>query len=240
MPIKVSILILTYNRFRLSSKYIPGIIDNIGDLPAEVLIWDNCSNDGTYDWLYQYAQTDSRVTKVFSHEKNIGMEALNYLAEEASGQYILKVDDDLIVPKKYAQRLVEAYEMLSEPKLAFLAYDIKWGGTTYATRGGMGLYQKDLGKVVDLRLGDKVLVNYRPDMFTLCSMCRLSLKKTFFDLGKHPQGIVYGVDRPMSTIVARAGMWNGFLTGRDLIVHMGHADEPQYRAMKDCALRKQR
>ena len=37
-----------------------------------------------------------------------------------------------------------------------------------------------------------------------------------------------------------SGMWNGFLTGGDLIVHMGHKDEPQYRAMKDQLLRKQR
>lgn len=240
MSVKVSILILTYNRLRFSSKYIPGVIDSIGDISSEVLIWDNGSNDGTYDWLYQYSQIDSRITRLFSNEKNLGMEALNYLAEEASGQYILKVDDDLIVPKRFAQRLVEAYEFLSEPKLAYLAYDIKWGSATYATRGGMGLYQQGLGKAVNLKAGDRVLINYHPETFTLCSMCRLSLKKTFFDLGRHPKGIVYGVDRPVSVAVAKAGMWNGFLTGGDLIVHMGHKDEPQYRAMKDQLLRKQR
>lgn len=236
--IKVSILILTYNRFRLSSKYIPGVLNNIGDISNEVFIWDNCSVDGTYDWLYQYAQTDPRITKVFGHDTNMGLEAVNYLAEEATGQYIIKVDDDLVVPKDFARRLVTAYESLSECKLAYLAYDIKWGSTTYATRGGMGLYAKDDGCVVNLKSGDRVLVNYHPDKFTLCSMCRLSLRKTFFDLGGHPKGVVYGVDRPVSLSVAKANMWNGFLNSRDLVLHMGDADAPRYRQMKDQLLRK--
>lgn len=240
MASKVSVLILTYNRLNLSSKYIPGVIKNIGDIDAEVLIWDNCSNDGTYDWLYNYAQTEPKITKLFSCDQNIGMEALNHLANEASGHYIIKVDDDLIVPSSFAQRLVFAYETLSEPKLAYLAYDIKWGSSTYATRGGMGLYQKDAGKVVELKCGERILVTYHPDRFTLCSMCRLSLRQTFFDLGGHPKGVVYGIDQPVSQSVARAGMWNGFLNSRDLVLHMGCADTPNYRRMKDQALGKLR
>ena len=236
---KVSILILTFNRFNLSSRYIPGIINSIGDIKSEVLIWDNCSNDGTYDWLYNYAQVESKITKLFSNDQNIGMEAVNFLAQEAAGQYIIKVDDDLIVPSGFAQRLVEAYETLSEPKLAYLAYDIKWGGSTYATRGGMGLYQNAEGKIVNLKSGERVLVTYHPDRFTLCSMCRLSLRQTFMNLGGHPKGILYGVDRPVSQLVANAGMWNGFLSSRDVVQHMGYVDTPQYRQFKDQALRSQ-
>jgi GT2 family glycosyltransferase len=234
--IVLSILMLTYNRFELSSSCIPKIVENIGDIDVEILIWDNGSTDGTYDWLYNYARINPRITKVFSSEKNWGLEAINFLAKEAVGKYIIKVDDDVWIPYGFAAKLVKAYETLSEPKLAYLAYDIQWGGKTYATRSGVGLFQKDAGRTVELPQGDKVLITYHPEKFTLASMCRLSLRKTFLELGGHPPGIVYGIDYPVSCTAARAGMYTGFLTGNKVLEHLGFRDKSAYRKMKDLAL----
>ena len=47
---KLSILILTYNRVDLSSQYIPQLVSKIGNIDAEVLIWDNGSSAGSFDW----------------------------------------------------------------------------------------------------------------------------------------------------------------------------------------------
>jgi glycosyltransferase involved in cell wall biosynthesis len=234
----VSLLILTYNRFDLSSQYIPKLLDTVGDVSYEVLIWDNGSTDGTLDWLYNYSRINQKITKLFTSEKNWGLEAVNFLAEEAVGRYIIKVDDDIRIPYGFARNLIAAYETVSEPKLAYLAYDIQWGRTTYATRAGMGLYQKDAGRIVGLSNGDRVLITYHPDRFTLASMCRLSLRKTFFDLGKHPAGVIYGVDKLVSDTAARGGMYCGFLTGSGVIEHMGFNDKPAYRALKNQALKK--
>jgi GT2 family glycosyltransferase len=70
--VRVSVLILTYNRFAISSHYIPSILDRIGNIESEVFIWDNGSNDGTFDWLKQLETADNRVTKVFGSEEKIG------------------------------------------------------------------------------------------------------------------------------------------------------------------------
>ena len=238
--IQVSILILTCNRFNLSSQYIPQLLNNIGAVSSEILIWDNGSNDGTVDWLFNYSRIDQRITKFFTSEKNWGLEAVNFLAEEAVGKYIIKVDDDVRIPYSFSEKLINAYEVVSECKLAYLAYDIRWGHTTYATRVGIGLYQKEAGRIVKLASGDQVLITYHPEKFTLASMCRLSLRKTFFDLGKHPAGMVYGVDKPVSDAAARAGMYTGFLTGNQIIEHMGADDKPEYRALKNQELHKHR
>ena len=147
---KVSILILTYNRLDISSLYIPRIINNIGDISNEVLIWDNGSTDGSFDWAYSYGQADTRVTEVISSEINIGMEAINHLAVKATGQFILKLDDDLEVPKNFARRLVDAYEQVNEEKLLFLSWDMNWSKKTFATRSGLKLYKKPLGKTIKI------------------------------------------------------------------------------------------
>ena len=54
MKPKLSILMLTYNRLETSSACIQHILNNVGNIDFEFLVWDNGSTDGTYDWLEEY------------------------------------------------------------------------------------------------------------------------------------------------------------------------------------------
>jgi GT2 family glycosyltransferase len=240
----VSILILTYNRIDVSSKFIPKILDKIGPIPNEILIWDNGSEDGTFDWIYTFGQADNRITKVFGSDKNIGMEGTNYMAQEARGKYIIKVDDDITVPHDFAKRLVDAYETANEEKLLFLAWDMPWkGGTnavgsTFATRSGLTLYKDTKGKTIQISQKEHVLINYNPDEWMVNGACRLSPRETFLEIGGHPKGIIYGVDRHVSRVAHQHGYWIGFFSSEDLIVHEGVSDKDGYRKMKDEELRR--
>ena len=122
MKPKLSILMLTYNRLETSSACIQHVLNNVGEIDYEFLVWDNGSIDGTYDWLEEYGRADCRITKVFGSNKNLGMEAINELARAAKGKYLLKLDDDIIVPESFAERLINAYEKVNEPKLLFLGF----------------------------------------------------------------------------------------------------------------------
>ena len=241
---KISILVLTYNRKQLSSRYIPWMLARTGQLSVEMLIWDNGSEDGSYDWAYSFGEADCRVTKVIGHHTNIGMEAFNYLAEEAQGEYIIKVDDDVEVPPNFTDRLVSAFERTNEEKLIFLGWDMSWprgpksGGDTFATRSGMGLYREPEGKIVRLGNEESVLIHYHPNKWMMNGVCRLSRRDKFLEIGGHPKGIIYGVDKHISDRAAQHGYWIGYLTSKDLIYHRGLTDAPAYRTMKDCELRK--
>lgn len=241
---KVSILVLTYNRLQLSSTYIPDLLKKVGNIDAELLIWDNASTDPTYDWVEKYKKTDTRITFINKSETNIGMEGINYLAEEASGEYILKVDDDIFVPDNYAEKLVWAHETANEEKLLFLGWDMQWprapraGGDTFATRSGMRLYRGELGKVVQLSKTERVLIHYHPDKWMVNGACRLSRRDQFLEIGGHPKGIVYGVDKHISARAAKHGYWIGYFSSPLFIYHKGIADTPAYRAMKDRELRR--
>jgi len=244
MKPKVSILVLTYNRVDLSSRYIPLLLAHAGNVPLEMLIWDNGSDDGSYDWASAFGRADCRVSKVVGHARNIGMEAFNYLAKEAKGEYIIKVDDDIDVPLCYAERLVGAYEWVGEEQLLFLGWDMPWargpksGGDTFATRSGMNLYRGTRGKIVKVNDKDSVLIHYDASEFMINGVCRLSPRNRFLEIGGHPKGIIYGVDKHISARAAAHGYWIGYLSSQDLVYHRGADDKPEYRAMKDNELRR--
>ena len=228
---------LTYNRLETSSACIQHVLNNVGEIDYEFLVWDNGSIDGTYDWLEEYGRADCRITKVFGSNKNLGMEAINELARAAKGKYLLKLDDDIIVPESFAERLINAYEKVNEPKLLFLGWDMQWKhDRSFATRSGMHLYKEKEGKIVNLGSG-RVLISFWPGTWMVNGVCRLCERKKFLKIGGHPKGIKYGVDHRMSIVAEKYGYWIGFFNTEDLIIHHGH-DSKQLRAWKDRELRK--
>ncbi len=238
LPI-VSLLIATCNRFELSRKYIPQIIKRIGNIDADVLIWDNGSNDGTLDWLLSYKQFEPRIRKVLFSDTNIGMEAFNYLAKKTESKYIIKVDDDIDVPASFVKRLVNAYEFVNDKKLAYLGWDMQWcRGNSFATRSGMHLYRGNQGRIVNFAKGERILIHYFPRKWMVNGVCRLSLRERFLELGGHPIGIKYGVDTYVSRKAEQAGYSIGYFSSYDLVIHNGHDDVVAYRGMKDAELRR--
>ena len=239
IDLPVSILMLTYNRLEMTKKCLPSALDKIGDFPCEVLIWDNHSTDGTFDWLVDYGRADCRITKVFESDENIGMEAINYLAKEATTKYILKIDDDLELPNDFVRRIIAAYEELNEEKLLFLSWDMKWmAGKTFATRSGKEPYRDERGFIRDLSTGEKAYVSKQADFFMVNGACRLSLRSKFLEIGGHPEGIIYGVDKHISKRAADHGLWVAFLSGPDLVLHLGTDEDPEYRKFKNEQLKK--
>ncbi|KKL10427.1 hypothetical protein LCGC14_2555940, partial [marine sediment metagenome] len=196
------------------------------------------STDGTYDWLIEYKKADCRVTKIFGSNKNIGVEAINNLAEEAKGKYILKVDDDVFVPKNFAKRLICAYEEVNEEKLLFLGWDMAWQDSTFATRSGKKLYRGENGKTIVLSNKDKVLITYHPSKWMINGACRLCKRETFLEIGGHPKGVIYGVDHLISREAEKHGYWVGYLNSKDFVEHVGNTDTTEYRKMKDAQLVK--
>jgi GT2 family glycosyltransferase len=219
-------------------EYVPKIVDSIGPIRNEILIWDNRSTDGTFDWLSQYGRADCRVTEIFGSDKNIGMEAINRMAKVATGNYILKIDDDMEVPVDFAKRMVGAYEEVGEEKLMFLSWNMPWRDNTFAARSGLALYKEPRGKTVNLKSSERVLINYTPSKWMANGACRLSPRKDFLKMGGHPKGVIYGVDHRVSIRAEERGYWIGYLDGPDLVHHRGGRDSEKYRKLKDRELKK--
>lgn len=235
---EVSILIITHDRRDITEECVTRIIYNADKIPHEVLVWDNNSNDGTYDWLVNFQKIFKQITFIHSSSTNYGVEATNFLARKAKGKYLIKIDDDIIPPPDFARQLVQAYEEVKEPKLAFLSWDMPWRDTTFAYRSGKKLYKEPHGKTYYLSGPNVVLVNYNPAKWLVNGACRLCPRDIFFKVGGHPRGIKYGVDAMVSKAAAQKGYYIGYLHAPQLLQHCGGVDTPAMRKFKNAELKR--
>lgn len=100
----VVILLTVYNR--LSVKDTIESILNQTYKDFQLLIVDNASDDGTYELLEKYAQTDSRIVLV-RNEKNMGQTySLHRGMSLIKGKYIARIDaDDLMMPTRLEKQV---------------------------------------------------------------------------------------------------------------------------------------
>lgn len=92
----VSILIPVYNRASLVGETIESAINQTYK-NIEIVIVDNCSTDGTWNVLQEYAQKDNRI-RIFQNSENIGpVRNWKRCIDEAKGVYakILFSDDKI-------------------------------------------------------------------------------------------------------------------------------------------------
>ena len=107
-----SIILITYNQLRFTIMCIESIF-KYTNKPFELIIVDNGSSDGTVDYLkYEVPRknTDVRV-KIVINEKNIGFAGGNNQGiAAANGEYILLLNNDVVVTPGWLERLIYCIE----------------------------------------------------------------------------------------------------------------------------------
>jgi glycosyltransferase involved in cell wall biosynthesis len=102
LPPILSIGIPTYQRKKWLVKCLILIVEQVEQETSgliEIVVSDNASTDGTFEWLEGY-QKDHRCVKIFRHNKNIGADPnFRGLPKLCSGHYFwLLGDDDFVLP----------------------------------------------------------------------------------------------------------------------------------------------
>ena len=106
-PPKVSICIPVYNGLPWIEHTMRSVMaQTLQDF--EVIVRDDCSRDGTADFLQERFGSDHRV-RIIRNDRNVDVGGqYNLLFEDARGEFILKLDaDDLIAPA-FLQRTISA------------------------------------------------------------------------------------------------------------------------------------
>jgi GT2 family glycosyltransferase len=115
-----SVVVLTHDRRHLLQQCVENVLQRVSARTAEILIWNNASADGTAEYLD--GVDDPRIT-VVHHPTNIGVNAYIRLFAQASGDYLIEVDDDVIdAPPGWDASLIEALERL--PDVGYLAANL--------------------------------------------------------------------------------------------------------------------
>lgn len=108
---KISVLMSVRNGLPYVKQTVPSILGQTHP-DFEFVIVDNCSTDGTRDYLQEISRTDQRI-KVFLNERDLGHSGgLNRGLEACRGDWIARIDaDDVALPRRLERQLafVEAH-----------------------------------------------------------------------------------------------------------------------------------
>ena len=93
----LSIVIPTYNRLSELQAMLHSLLPQVEGKPVEILIADDCSTDGTWEWLEARFRCGEH-RRVFRMERNGGPGAArNRCLASARGSYLLPLDSDFIL-----------------------------------------------------------------------------------------------------------------------------------------------
>lgn len=100
---KTSIIILTYNQIEYTKRCIESIRDYTDKKTYELIVVDNCSTDGTVEWLQK--QTD--IIVIYNSE-NVGFpKGCNQGIKIANGENILLLNNDTVVTSNWLENLIK-------------------------------------------------------------------------------------------------------------------------------------
>ena len=105
----VSIVVPNFNTVSVVESYINNFL-KIKYKPIEIIIVDDCSNDGSYEKLLDYQKKHPEI-KVYQNQKNSGpSKTRNFGIKNAKGKYISLLESDMEVEPDYLEDLVYKLE----------------------------------------------------------------------------------------------------------------------------------
>lgn len=120
----VNICMVTFNRLEFTKQAIDALA-RFTNFPYALTIVDNCSQDGTQDYL-QELKRRGVIRNLVLLTENIGIAKASNLAwqQESQADYYLKLDNDIVVQKPdWLNRMVQTVDAV--PELAALAYNFE-------------------------------------------------------------------------------------------------------------------
>ena len=153
----VSIAIPTYNGLKHLENCLNSIIKNTDYPQYEIIVVDNASSDGTYDFLKENFPS----VRVVVNKKNVGnAEGINICVQSANGNFVMILDNDTEVTKGWLSEIVRLAK--SDPSIGVCGsvpfwYDFRRYAPIYdgcfqvsTVSGAAMLLKKDIIKKVGL------------------------------------------------------------------------------------------
>jgi len=105
----VSIIMLTCNALEYTKKCIDSVYEHTS-YPFELVLVDNASSDGTRGYLKKLSRQKMNVTLILNKENKGFAAGNNQGVKKARGQYIMLLNNDVIVSTGWLEEMVAAFE----------------------------------------------------------------------------------------------------------------------------------
>jgi len=140
--IKVSFVVLTWNRYKFLEKCLAQLITSIENPEdCEIIVMDNGSTDATHDVLKRYE--NNKTFRIILRGKNYGLEAYKKLFVKAKGDLVVIVDDDVLDFPKNLDTLFTDY-MQTFPDYGFIALNVIQNEFTNGAKPGPEHYTEEI------------------------------------------------------------------------------------------------
>lgn len=103
---KASIVIVTYNNLALTKLCLESLLRNTKYPNYEIIVVDNNSHDGTQSYLRYMASKHKHIRTILNTTNNGFAKANNQGIALSTGEYLVLLNNDTIVPPGWLQRLV--------------------------------------------------------------------------------------------------------------------------------------
>ena len=143
MDLLITVYIPTFNRLSLLKRAVDSVLSQSYE-NFELIIVDDCSTDGTQEYLKNLVSIDSRI-KYFLKEKNSGACASRNIAiENANGQFITGLDDDDYFLSDRLERFIKCWHSKPYNNIIALTSGYQQSNTSSLRNKPMLIKQKDL------------------------------------------------------------------------------------------------
>jgi len=131
---ELTVVIVNYNVKYFLEQCLRSVFSAIQNIEAEVFVVDNCSSDGSVDWI----KNQFPEVKLIANEENVGFsKANNQAIRLAKGEWVLLLNPDTIVPENCFEEILKYCQ--DHPKLGGLGVKMLDGSGVYLPESKRGL-----------------------------------------------------------------------------------------------------
>lgn len=214
---KVTAVVVTYNRFDKLRLCLSALLEQTV-MPAEILVVDNASTDGTCEWLEQEADAHKGLVRVMRLPENIGgaggFERGVCEAVESGTDYAWIMDDDTVPSPTALAELLRAVEHGGD-KIGFAASRVNW------TDGSLHLMNLPLfaSSGIDINVLDKPTECTRATFVSLLIPSAV-VRKVGLPIGEY---FIWNDDIEYTGRIVRSG-YHGLYVPSSIVTHFTEAN----------------
>lgn len=231
----LSVIILTWNSLPYIKQTLPPLIkQNIKDI--EYIYVDNGSTDGTLEYIKEQIQKNKdKNIKLIQNETNLGISiAKNKGVKESKGEYILLIDDDILIDNPtFLTNITEYYQTLNNPAFLMPLFidkeELKDG---YTRSFGTYYYPFGIQKKKPKQSIKNIMAYTKPIEIAINQGGAMFIKKNIWNiLGGFDESQKFNLDDDDISTRALIYGYKNYLYNKEYIVHLGlskRADKYRY------------
>lgn len=211
----VNIVMLNYNGLAYLKQTIKSILE-LDYQNFEFIVVDNGSTDGSLDYIKSFGEKIHLLQSPRPKEKNF---ACNYAINKAKGEYILLLDNDVLVKeKKLLDDLLDYYKILKKP--GFITISLQNLGDKFSNYYGgyFSLFFIKQNKLVPV----DTLPNFHGSKIGFPHGANIFFKKNFWKIiGGYDQDLMFSGDDTDIGLKSIIFGYNNYLFSKYSNIHLG-------------------